>query len=338
MHAATFRDSRNKQTEYGVGQHLYLGRIEHMEINEHYEVEVHERPNIGGGATTPTFQAGTYPNVHMQYGWMDKREPHLIVIRPTAIEKRELLEIVWWKKSRYTGRHNKQSQFLPPGDFDVKDNDFPNDIIQNIVVPSSGYVEVYDHSGKGGKHVTLSPGYHRLDQFGLSRSVSSFDFHLDEWEDLGIETGKPSNLVKMGETKIQNVDISVPAGRSKVTAKIATTRVQKVETSWETTNKITSSTKISGGIKFVEVEQEIIVELEAKAAGSEFNSDETGFGIEVEVEPDENDRVKGTLLVDVLKGTVPLKKKLRNVRTGEIIYLRGETTGEILESRGNFVD
>ena len=215
---------------------------------------------------------------------------------------------------------------------------FKNDILDMVIVPDAGSVTVFDHTGWGGPSVTLGPGKHDLAVNNLKRRVSSLRYTLDEWEELGIEVGKPSSLEKIGETKIQNVDILVPAGRSRVTANITTTRVRKTETSWETNAKITSSTKISGGIKFVEIEEEITTELETKAAGSEFNSDETGFGIEVEVEPDENDRVKGTLLVDVLRGTVPLKKKLRNKRTGEVIYLRGVTEGEILESTGNFVD
>ena len=207
-------------------------------------------------------------------------------------------------------------------------------------MPESGYVEVYEDSGRGRKHVTLGkPGQHQLDRYNLKQEVSSLTFTLDEWEELGIKVGKPSNLTKIGETKIQNVDIKVPAGRSSVKASINTTRVRKVETSWESNNKITTNTSISGSVlSIVEIETEIETVLEAKAAGSEFNQDETGFGIEVQVEPDENDRVKGTLLVDVLKGTVPLRKQLKNKRTGEIIELRGETTGEILESRGNFVD
>ena len=336
MPGITTRDSRN-ESKYGVGQHT-AKRITHLVVDERHEVEIHERPNVGGGNKTPTFQAGTYPNVHMQYGWMDKREPHLVVVRPTAIEKRELLELVWWKYSKWTEKHQKQSQYLPPGDFDVTKGEFPNDIIQNIVVPKSGFVDVYDNAGFGGRHVTLGPGYHKLDQYDLGRSVSSLRFQLDEWEEIGIEIGKPGNLEKIGETKIQNVDFRVPAGRSRVTAAINTTRVQKIETSWETSSRITSNTKVSGGIKFVEVEQSIETELAAKAAGSEFNSDETGFSIEVEVEPDEKDRVKGTILLDVLRGTVPVFKKLKNKRTGEVIKLRGETSGEILESRGNFVD
>ena len=337
MPGITLRDGR-KETTYGVGQHVHRGRIDHLEIGPHHEAIIHERPNVGGGARTPMFQAGPYHGVHNGYGWMDKREPHLIEVFPTAIEPRELLKLVWWKKAHWDGKYKLQHQFLPPGDFDVKDNDFKNDVLDMIIVPDAGCVEVFDDSGFGGRHVTLGPGKHDLKRYNIKDAISSLRFQLDDWEELGIEVGKPSNLEKIGETKIQNVDVRVPAGRSKVTATINTTRVRKTETSWETNSKITSSTKISGGIKFIEIEEEITTELEAKAAGSEFNSDETGFGIEIEVEPDENDRVKGTLLVDVLKGTVPLKKKLRNKRTNEVIYLRGETEGEILESRGNFVD
>ena len=337
MSGITLRDGK-KQTNYSPGQHLHQGRIDWLEIDEHFEAVVHERPNVGGGAKTPCFQAGVYPLVHMGYGWMDKREGHLIEVRPTAISKNELIQIVWWKK-RYNGKYGLQNQYLPPGTFDAQDGDFPNDKIENIVVPETGSVEVYEDSGQGRRHVRLGPGHHKLDQYNLRHEVSSIVFALDEWEEIGIEVGKPSNLEKVGETKIQNVDIKVPAGRSSVTANINTTRVRKVETSWEANSKITSNTKVTASaFNIVEVETSVETVLEAKAAGSEYNKDETGFGIEVQVEPDENDRVKGTLLVDVLKGKVPLVKVLRNERTNEEIRIRGETTGEILESRGNFVD
>ena len=112
MVAITLRDGK-KITTYGTGQHVHHGRIDHLEIKEHFEAVIHERPNIGGGGKTPCFQAGVYPLVHMGYGWLDKREGHLIEVRPTAIAKNELLQISWWKK-RYNGKYGLQTQFLPP--------------------------------------------------------------------------------------------------------------------------------------------------------------------------------------------------------------------------------
>ena len=208
-----------------------------------------------------------------------------------------------------------------------------------VVVPESGSATFYDDRNRGGRHVRLGPGRHQLGHYNLQDRVSSIVFELDEWEEIDLKIGKPSALTKIGETKIQNVDIKVPAGRSKVTAKINTKRIRSITTSWETNSRITTHTNIKASVfKIVDIESQIETQFEARASGAEFNSDETDFGIEVEVEPDENDRVKGTLLVDVLKGTVKLTKKLRNVRTGETIEIHGETEGEILQSSGSFVD
>ena len=232
-----------------------------------------------------------------------------------------------------------QHQFLPPGEWETDAGHFPNDVFDEVEVPASGSATFYDDRNRGGRHARLGPGRHRLDRYNLKDRVSSIVFELDEWEEIDLQIGKPGALTKIGETKIQNVDIKVPAGRSKVTAKINTKRIRSITTSWETNSRITTHTNIKASVfKIVDIESQIETQFEARASGSEFNSDETDFSIEVEVEPDENDRVKGALLVDVLKGTVPLTKKLRNVRTDEIIKILGETTGEILESRGNFVD
>ena len=337
MPAITVRDGKH-ETKYGAGQHVHDGRMDCLEVGEHYEAVIHERPNIGGGARTPAFQAGRYPNPHVSYGWMDKHERHMIEVRPTAINKNELLLLMNWKKG-HGGRDLVQQQFLPPGEWETDAGHFPNDLFDEVVVPPSGSAAFYDDRNKGGRHVRLGPGRHRLDDYNLQDRVSSIVFELDEWEEINLEVGKPEALTKIGETKIQNVDIKVPAGRSKVTAKIHTKRIRSITTSWETNSRITTHTNIKASVfKIVDIESQIETQFEARASGSEFNSDETDFGIEVEVQPDENDRVKGTILVDVLKGTVPLTKTLRNVRSGEIIKIHGETTGEILESKGNFVD
>ena len=81
MRAITIRDGKN-EAHYGPGQHVHNGRMDGLQIAEHYEAVIHERPNIGGGAHTPAFQAGPYPNPHATYGWMDKRERHMIEVRP----------------------------------------------------------------------------------------------------------------------------------------------------------------------------------------------------------------------------------------------------------------
>ena len=69
MRAITLRDGK-KETHYGAGQHVHDGRIDRLEIAEHYEAVIHERPNIGGGAKTPSFQAGAYPNIPRDL-WLD---------------------------------------------------------------------------------------------------------------------------------------------------------------------------------------------------------------------------------------------------------------------------
>ena len=51
----------------------------------------------------------------------------MIEVRPTAINKNELLKLMNWKKG-HGGRDLVQQQFLPPGEWETDAGHFPNDI------------------------------------------------------------------------------------------------------------------------------------------------------------------------------------------------------------------
>ena len=327
---------RIRDKEYGVGQHIHHGSISDIRVDEYHEAIVYEKPNVGGGDQTALMQAGHYNYSQLRYRWMNRANPpHLIDVRPTEIEKGSLLRLVWWQNDRH-GKRQEQSQFLPPGEWDCK-NEFPNDRIEHIDVPDSGSVTIYDGIGLSDRNITLGPGPHDLKDYDLYKVVSSLVFKLDDYEEISVTFGEPTNKHKSGQTRVSHVDLEVPAGRSSVNVSIGTSRIVSVDKHWEASASITSNTTIKAKSLGVELEQSLSISASAGGGESKGKSDQDSFTVAVDVQPDENNRVKGSMAVDLYEATIPAVRILKNLRTDKELKQKGEYYATILDTKGSFV-
>ena len=329
--------TKGNRHPYNIGQHVHRGPVYDLNVDEHHEAVIWERPSQGGRTHTATLQAGFYEALNLRYRWLGGDSAHLIEVRPTEIEKTELLELVWWHKDG-RGKQRKQIQTLAPGDYLGRDHaDFTNDRIENIRVPASGSAIVYEGHDKSRRYVTLEPGYHRLRDYDLYKAISSIAFKLDAWEEDGIEFGDIRDKHKVGQTQVSAVDIQVPQGRSSVSIGVDRKKVSSVETHWEASASITNSAEVTVKTGAAEIKQSVSATVGASGGESESKGDESGFNVSVNVEPGPDNRVKGTLAVDLYEAVVPMKRWLKNKRTGRRISQDGEARATYFESKGSFV-
>ena len=329
--------TKGKRGSFGIGQHVHRGPVYDLSVDEHHEAVVWERPSQGGRTRTAVLQAGSYGALNLRYRWLGGDSARLIEVRATEIERSELLEVVWWHQDG-RGKQRKQIQTLAPGTFSGRDNaDFTNDRIEDIRVPASGSAVVYEHADEGGRYVTLEPGHHRLRDYDLYKAVSSIVFKLDAWEEDGIEFGDIRDKHKVGQTQVSAVDIQVPQGRSSVSIGVDRKKVSSVETHWEASASITNSAEVTVKTGAAEIKQSVSATVGASGGESESKGDESGFNVSVHVEPGPDNRVKGTLAVDLYEAVVPMKRWLRNKRTGRRISQDGEARATYFESTGDFV-
>ena len=325
---------------FGIGNHVFRGKIHDLSVDEHHQITIHENPSLGGRTHTSLLQAGDYPHIYMRHGWgwLDKDDrSRLLEIKETKLEQRELLQLLWWQRNR-DGEYKKQNVFLGPGTYTGRGHEnFLNDRIESIRAPSGGSILIYEHADEGGRYIELGPGYHKLKDYNLYKEVSSIVFCLDAWEEISVEFGTPRGKHKIGQTQIHNVDMLIPEGRSSVSVSIGKARMSEVEYHWEVSSEITTSTEVTAKYGGAELKQTVAATIGASGGESKTKGDEDTFSVSVEVEPDENNRVQGAVAVDLYEAVVPMIRKLKNKRTGNIIENEGEARAAYFESKGNFL-
>ena len=316
------------------GDSLHRGQVRSINVADGMMAVVHDGPNKGGRKSRPIY-AGHYDwiDICQDYGWMRGRGPKLIEVTTTSFEARELLHLIWWQKDRGSDKQRTMVQKLPPGeDWDASKGHFLNDRVENIRVPKNATATIYENSGKSGRFVTLQPGYAFTKFYDLYKRVSSIDYRLDEWKDLGKVLGGDRNRKPMGKAIVETIKGTGAEGDSfskTIVLGIARTK----GTNWHASASVTASVTIKqgGGPAPGGAEQSLSSTIEAGGGGDQsvVRSREVSVTINGVIGSSgviEADAIGQLFEVDQIE-----YRRVKNVRTGEIARIEGVTPAEKFE-------
>ena len=214
------------------GKYLFRDRVDNVHVSEGHQVRIFEGPSQGSKPACAPFLAGSYQWAHRTAPHHAKAmrddRPKLVVVERTGIKARECLTLSWRDE---TDRRRTLYQRLEPGEWNASDSDFRNDSIEIVVVPPNATAALYDHQNRGGDYVELTPGKHRLADYGLARRVSSIVLRSDDWVELRQRLGAVRKVEDIGPPIVEPVDGNGPPG-TEVELVATLQRTTSHETEW----------------------------------------------------------------------------------------------------------
>ena len=291
-------------------------------------VDEHERLVIFHGPTednqAPFLYSGWYPET--QFRGLNVQSRKLIKCEHVDIDDASLLTVravARWSNGHYDIVHR-----VPPGDYDSAVRYFPNDRIEQVEFSAAGILEVYEHGGYGGRHVSLPPGTYNLSDYNLANQVSSLKYSLDAWEDIGCRFGDIRNKSKIGHSVAAEATVINDHGRALFGHKVSVSHQESASFSWNwsVTAGITVSASVkasTGALPGGEVTAGIEASLSATTGQERSVSYTQDVTRECEVSLDPGDSAVVELLVEHYTAEVDVVQRLRNQRTKQEIEREG---------------
>ena len=317
-----------------LGNTLIDGKFCAMRVPTGYVATVYDGPSEGTKYKTRPIQAGTYEYMQFSDGFLKSDKRKLVIVSKTGFEEREMLALIWWVKS---GDHQRvQVQKLPPGSdwTGAHHKDFQNDRVENVRVPPNSNATLYENDNKGGRHITLLPGYHKTKDYDLYMKVSSIDFKLDEWEELDIILGKELNKTPEGRPIVETI-LGTGAPGDSFSKTIALGRTHVKGTNWHVSAAVTASVTVKqgGGPAPGGVEESVSTTLESGGGGDQSKGDTRDVSVSVHGVIGESGTIEADVIGQLTNGTQQVFRRLKNVRTGEIAEVEGEFEAERFDVR-----
>ena len=259
-----------------------------------------------------------------------------VLVEECAVDRTDLVEFIVLGYNNYRSRYN-----LPIGEFYAGIHTFPNDAIDEIIIPLGMTVEVFADgldSGTGSLIFTGLPGGNRinLESFGYKDVITSVKITADDWELAGIE---------LQDAEIEESTREVIAGHltlhnnsSSPDTLSGQTTVQSEDSSgsqWDVSAGVsfTSETTIKGGVAgFGEFEQKfgMTLELAAGYGQNESHSKGESFTVEATMEVPPHSSKSASIIIHYGTLKAQARRTWRNKRTGQTI----QETGTIFSAKG----
>ena len=309
---------------------IFRDRVDNVHVSEGHRVRIFEGPNQGSKQACAPFLAGSYKWAHRTAPHhakaMRDSRPKLVIVERTGIKARECLTLSWHDE---TDRRRTLYQRLEPGEWESSDSAFRNDSVEFVQVPENATAELYDHRGRGGDHITLTPGRHRLADFGLARKVSSIVFKSDDWEEVRQRLGTARKVEDIGPPIVEPVDGNGPPG-TEVELVATLQRTTSHETEWHASAKFGQSVTIKEGGDASPISAEQTIYSEQEAGGGETKGDEISRGgaltLRVRTAPD--GRAAANIIAQLQSVQQQVFRDLKNLRTGATATQEGTLPAE----------
>ena len=273
-----------------------------------------------------------YEGEYLDVSWYGvKQEPGAIHIEKTELRSQDMIQI---EDDRYWKQDGKNHRFikiwkLPVGDRRMGD-DYPNDVIDRIIIPFGLEVTVFeDGSFKGGKLVFSGnnpekPEVIFLKDFNYQNRVSSMQIRSDNWILAGIaleeETLSESKQEKIGATiELANNSPHTSMAQKEISCEFE----EGKEESWEAGVSVGITAGFEAGPETFKVKGELEVTASANFGETKSTSKTVSFDDIVSVQIEGYGKAKASMIIEYGAMEAIAVRKWRSKRNNTIIEDRG---------------
>ena len=326
----TIWEQGDKRERLTPGYH-YKKNVASMVVPEGQCVTLYHDENLDGKKGLP-MNEGRY---HHLYFYGIPKRPGIVHVEENGLESLSLVDIGWYStydeaKSKETG--GKEGRYpmhysVPVGDR-VAGTDFPNDVIQWLMIPYGVTVEVFDDKFSGRRLIFSGniPGEKErvnMWDFNFSWKISSMKIRSDKWVMAGIEVRDAEIVTKSDEKTVASIMLANNSPhRATVSGELNAAIMEGVAEEWGIEAGVAAKTGFEAETgmmgQSVTVTGELEISLSAGYGESKTTEKARGFAITVSAELDGWGTVKVSMIAEEGYMRGKAIRKWRNTRTNAI--------------------
>ena len=287
----------------------------------------HQRTEGETGWILPSYIEEVYQVYHT--------DAKCLVIEECAVKKNDVVELIKYGYNNYRCKYT-----LPVGTHQAGPHTFPNDAIDEIVIPLGMTAEVFAdgiNSGTGSLIFTGTEGGNRVNlaSFNYQDVITSLIITADEWELAGIELVDAT--IEEGTKNVRSGSITLHNNSDSKDTLSGSTTIQSedsVTQNWDIRAGVTfnSETTAKASTGIFEIEQKVGLSISVEGGYGQNIAKSNGEEFTVTAEMEVPAHTSKTASIIIEYGTLKAKavRHIRNKRTGQTIT----ENGEIFTSKG----